>query len=132
MKSAVLRSLARLSVARQLFSLIVAAATLALLCSLSQPGFAQATSGTLTGQVTDPTGAVIPNANITITDTQHGTSVTTTTNGQGLFTRTQLPNSTYNVSVNATGFQPTQQNNVVVQVDRETRINVSMALGGAS
>ncbi len=132
MKSAVPRSLARLSVTRPPFTLLVAVATLALLCSYAPSAFAQATSGTLTGQVTDPTGAVIPNANITITDTLHGTSVTTTTNGQGLFTRTQLPNSTYNVSVNAQGFQPTQQNNIVVQVDRETRINVTLALGGAS
>lgn len=105
-------------------------AILSLLSLLSSKAWSQATSGTLTGQVTDPTGAVIPNATVTITDTQHGSSVTTTTNAEGLFTRTQLANSTYNVGVSATGFQPTQQNNIVVDVDRETRINVTMQLGG--
>jgi outer membrane receptor protein involved in Fe transport len=114
----------------RLFFTLIAIATLAF---VSTPAaFAQATSGTLTGQVTDPSGAVVPNATVTITDTQHGSSVTTTTNPQGLFTRTQLANSTYNVSVSATGFQPTQQNNVVVDVDRETRINVTLQLGAAS
>src|SRR5206468_3085661 len=113
--------------------LLVALVTLTIFAFLSAPqGFAQATSGTLTGQVIDPSGAVIPNASVTITDVQHGSAVTTTTNGQGLFTRTQLANGTYNVSVSAQGFQPVQQNNIVVDVDRETRINVTLQLGGAS
>jgi hypothetical protein len=68
---------------------------------------------------------------VTITDTQHGTSFTVTTNGEGFFTRTQLANSTYNVRVSATGFKPTQQN-IVVDVDREMRINVTMQVGEAS
>ena len=111
---------------------VVVLVSLVFVSILSKNAPAQATSGTLTGVVTDPTGAVIPNAQVKITDTQHGSSVTATTNGDGLFTRTQLANSTYNVSVNAQGFQPTQQNNIVVDVDRETRINVTMQLGSAS
>src|SRR3954447_25722834 len=114
----------------RLFFAVIALTTLAFWSSPA--AIAQATSGTLTGQVTDPSGAVVPNATVTITDTQHGSSVTTTTNPQGLFTRTQLANSTYNVSISATGFQPTQQNNVVVDVDRETRINVTMQVGSTS
>lgn len=111
---------------------VVVLVSLVFVSILSKNALAQATSGTLTGVVTDPTGAVIPNAQVKITDTQHGSSVTAMTNGDGLFTRTQLANSTYNVSVNAQGFQPTQQNNIVVDVDRETRINVTMQLGSAS
>ena len=101
----------------------------ALLLTMSATASAQATSGTLTGVVTDPTGAVIPNAKVVIDDTQHGSSVTTTTNGEGLFTRTQLANSTYNVQVSAAGFQTTQQNAITVNVDRETRINVTLQPG---
>jgi hypothetical protein len=100
--------------------------TAALFSFAAPTAWSQATSGTLTGQVTDPTGAVIPNAAVKITDTQHNSSVTTKTNAEGLFTRTQLANGSYNVIVSATGFQPTQQNNIVVDVDRETRINVQM------
>lgn len=71
--------------------------TAALLSFAAPTAWSQATSGTLTGQVTDPTGAVIPNATVKITDTQHNSSVTTNTNAEGLFTRTQLANGTYNV-----------------------------------
>jgi outer membrane receptor protein involved in Fe transport len=104
-------------------------ALVATLFIISSNGWAQATSGTLTGEVTDPSGAVIPNATVTISDVQRGSSVTTTSNAQGLFTRTQLANGLYNVSVAASGFNTSQQNNVVVNVDRETRINVSLQPG---
>src|ERR1041385_5147893 len=81
---------------------LFAASTLSIfLYNVSGIAVAQATSGTLTGVVTDPTGAVIPNAAVTITDTQHGSSVSTTTNAAGIFSRTQLANSTYNVSISA-------------------------------
>ena len=72
-------------------TIIALASLLALSCKTAS---AQATSGTLTGIVTDPSGAVVANATVTINDTQHGTSVSTTTNWQGLFTRTQLANGT--------------------------------------
>src|SRR4051794_33054719 len=47
---------------------------------ISSTAMAQATSGTLTGVVTDPSGAVVPNASVTITDADRGSSVNTTTN----------------------------------------------------
>jgi outer membrane receptor protein involved in Fe transport len=100
-----------------------------LLFAMSIAAGAQATSGTMTGVVTDPSGAVIPNATITIEDTQHGSSVTTNTNGEGLFTRTQLANSTYNVTVEAPGFETTQQNGIIVNIDRETRVNITVKPG---
>src|SRR5215467_2144220 len=113
-------------------SLSFAILTVSLLLLIAQVVWSQATSGTLTGQVLDPTGAVIPDASVTVTDTQHGTSLTVATNGEGLFTRTQLANSTYNIKVSATGFKPTQQDNIVVEVDRETRISITMQVGQAS
>ena len=109
--------------------LLSAVAVIALLLTFSGTAAAQATSGTMTGVVTDPSGAVVPNANVVITDTQHGSSVTTTTNAEGLFTRTQLANSTYNVKISASGFQTTQQNGITVNIDRETRINVTLKPG---
>src|SRR5262245_16305513 len=93
--------------------------------------FAQATTGTITGVVTDSTGAVIPNANVTIQDLDRGASVDTTTNDQGLFTRTQLANGRYSVNVAAQGFKGSKQNNIIVNVDRETRIDVTLQPGEA-
>src|SRR5690242_6830770 len=104
-------------------------AVIALLLTTCGTAAAQATSGTMTGVVTDPSGAVVPNANVVITDTQHGSSVTTTTNAEGLFTRTQLANSTYDVKVSASGFQTVQQNGITVNIDRETRINITLRPG---
>lgn len=109
--------------------LLYAFLVVALLFTMSGIAAAQATSGTLTGVITDPTGALVPNANVVITDTQHGSSVTTTTNAQGFFTRTQLANSTYNLQISAPGFQTTQQNGIVVNIDRETRVDVTLQTG---
>src|SRR5215831_18549950 len=62
--------------------------TVALVFLIAPTAWSQATSGTLTGQIVDPTGAVIPGASVTVTDTRHGTSFTVITSGEGLFTRT--------------------------------------------
>jgi hypothetical protein len=121
-----------LSLLRQLFQFAVKLFGAALLSGLCAIGaHAQATSGTITGVVSDATGAVIPNATVTINDMDRGSSVTTTTNDQGLFTRTQLANGRYSLSVAASGFKVTQQDNVVVNVDRETRIDVTLQPGPA-
>jgi hypothetical protein len=52
--------------------------------------FSQAMSGTVIGTVLDPTGAVVPNAGITISDTARGVSFKTTSNESGNYTLTQL------------------------------------------
>ncbi len=112
-----------------LLTTVAAILSMGLIFSASQNALAQATSGTLTGLVTDPTGAVVPNATVTITDTQRGSSITTTTNPQGMFSRTQLANGIYEVKVDAQGFKTTQQNGIAVNVDRETRITVPLQTG---
>jgi len=105
----------------------IAVLFLSVVCSPA--AMAQATSGTLTGLVTDPSGAVVPNATVTITDANRGSSVTTTTNEQGLFSRTQLANGTYDLRITAQGFKATDQKGIVVNIDRETKINVAMQPG---
>src|SRR5882757_6218862 len=64
----------------------------------------QATSGTITGNITDESGASVPNATITITDADRGTQFTTTSNDQGLFLKAQLPNGRYTIRIEAPGF----------------------------
>ncbi len=110
-------------------STLIVVLTCALLLITPTRGLAQATSGTLSGTVTDPSGAVIPNASVTITDADRGSSVTTTTNADGFFTRTQLPNGRYNVRVTANGFKTAEQSNLIVNIDRETRTSISLQPG---
>src|SRR5512146_1548001 len=115
--------------ARLNLSTLILAIVCALLLFTPTRSFAQATSGTLSGTVTDPSGAVIPNATVTITDADRGSSLTTTTNGDGFFSRTQLANGRYNVRVTASGFKTAEQTNIIVNIDRETRTNISLQPG---
>jgi outer membrane receptor protein involved in Fe transport len=110
-------------------STLIFVLSFALVLIIPSRGFAQATSGTLSGTITDPSGAVIPNANVTITDADRGTTLTTTTNAEGFFTRTQLPNGRYNVKITANGFKTAQQNDLIVNIDRETKTSIRLEPG---
>src|SRR6185437_12084551 len=67
--------------------------------------FAQAVNATLLGTVTDASGASIPNATITITETNTGVSRTAKTNESGNYTVPDLPPGEYSVTVESTGFK---------------------------
>src|ERR1051325_6286504 len=84
--------------------------------------------GTLRGTVTDPAGAVIPNAAVKVTDQSTGLSRDLTTDGEGNFEVTALKAGTYKVTVTATGFKTTEVDAVIKgsDVDRKsTRLNSS-------
>lgn len=112
--------------------LVVSVLLLFVLCLFSSSRlWAQATSGSVAGTISDPTGAVVPNANVTITDEQRGVSFQVMSNGSGWYVRNQLPNGVYDIHVQAQGFKAVDQKNVVVNIDRETRNDITMALGNA-
>ena len=96
---------------------------------LLQSAFGQATSGTITGNITDESGASVPNATVTITDADRGTQFTTTSNDQGLFLKAQVPNGRYTIRIEAPGFAPNEQQGVVVSVDQETRVYAKLKPG---
>jgi hypothetical protein len=75
---------------------------------------AQAVFGTIVGTVTDPTGAVIPNATIIVTDPSKGTSQTVQSNGSGNYTVSRLIPDTYTVKASAQGFTAAETDNVIV------------------
>ncbi len=66
---------------------------------------AQVTTGNIIGTVTDPQGAGVPNATVTVTDVAKGTTDTAKTNESGNFTVTHLIPDTYTVRVEAPGFK---------------------------
>lgn len=74
-----------------------------------QNAVSQTTSGTISGVISDPNGAVLPRAAVTITQTQRNVTQTGVTNDQGSFRFLQLPPGTYNLSVKAPGFRTYQQ-----------------------
>ena len=92
------------------------------------PAEAQVLTGTLTGTISDPTDAVVPNVTVTATDTGSGRVYTEKTNSSGVYTFTNLPNSNYKISASAGGFAKTEVENIRVDVSQTARINVKLEL----
>ncbi|MGB6870857.1 MAG: carboxypeptidase-like regulatory domain-containing protein [Acidobacteriaceae bacterium] len=112
--------------------LITAIATVLWLCSAAPHAFSQATNtGTLVGQVTDPSGAVVADAQLTVTDAAAGTTLTATTNASGGFALTTVPPGTYTLTVTKSGFSVARIQGVVVGVGQQTTQPVKLSVGGS-
>src|SRR5215471_4486339 len=90
------------------------------------------TSADLTGTVTDPTGAGVPNAKITVTDSEKGVERTAVTDEHGLYRVSGLPPATYKVSVEHTGFQTEVATSVVLTVGQTLVFDFRLKLSGLS
>lgn len=99
---------------------------------LANSAFAQVLYGTLTGNVTDPAGAAIPNAHVTATEVQTSVVRNADTNEVGKYLFTNLLPGTYKVTVAAPGFQSTGQAGLVLQANGTVRADLQMAVGTAS
>jgi hypothetical protein len=93
---------------------------------------AQAVFGTIVGTVTDPTGAVIPNATIIVTDPSKGTSQTVQSNGSGNYTVSRLIPDTYTVKASAQGFTAAETDNVIVSADGTQQVNLVFQPAGSA
>ena len=93
--------------------------------------FGQAVYGNIVGTVTDQSGAAVPNAKVTITDTGRGVSVNTTTNESGNFTQRFLIVGRYQVRVEVQGFKVAVQE-VGVSVDQEVSLDIKLQPGQVS
>jgi outer membrane receptor protein involved in Fe transport len=97
-----------------------------------RPAFSQAVYGSIFGTVTDNTGAVVPNATITVTDIAKGVSVTTQTNASGQYTMQHLIPDTYQVQVEVTGFQKATVDGIIVYADTSPKVDVQLTVGTVS
>ena len=98
-----------------------------LLLSLSL--FAQGNLGRVLGTVTDQTGAVLPGATVSVIDTQRGLARSLITDGAGEYNAPQLIPGTYTVRVEAKGFKTLDRQNVVIEVGKEVRIDLTPQTG---
>jgi hypothetical protein len=106
---------------------------LAAICALSLvPAGAQVTAASLSGSVTDPSGAALPNATVTALNTGTGASQTATTTGEGTFTFTTLPPGTYRVTVAETGFATKVQEGLQLTVSQSATLNTVLTVGAQS
>src|SRR5579862_2274570 len=85
-------------------------------------------SGDIVGTITDPSGAAIPKAKVTATDTAKGLSRTTFTDDHGEYRLSGLTPSTYDVTAEAQGFQSATEHNVVLTVGQTVLIDLHLAL----
>lgn len=91
----------------------------------------QAVYGNIVGTVVDQSGAGVPNAKVTITDTSRAVSFPVTTNDSGFFTQRFLIVGRYQVRVEAEGFRAYVQT-VSVSVDQETSLDIKLQIGAMS
>ncbi len=94
--------------------------------------WAQTDRGTITGSVTDPSGAVIVGAKVTATNTATRASTETITTSTGKYTVPLLRPGTYEVTVEQTGFKKYIQTGVIVEVGQTVRVDAPMQLGEAT
>src|SRR5712692_2758124 len=98
-----------------------------LLCTT--PLLAQTFRGTILGTVTDPQGAVISGAKVTVRNVNTGLERTTQTSADGSYAVPELPIGTYTVTVSQSGFQTSSITNVAVDVAAEKRVDVTLKTG---
>src|SRR5215472_9195931 len=89
-------------------------------------------SATLTGTVTDSTGAAIPGAKIALRSTEHGIDRTTSSNAQGEWALPAVPPGAYDLTVNATGFKKYEARGVILRVAQKARVDIAMQVGAAT
>jgi hypothetical protein len=102
-----------------------------LVVTLCAAAWAQDTAS-LTGTVTDSSGAAIPNAQVAINSAEHGISRKAASNSSGDFLFASLPIGSYDVTVSATGFKKYEAKGVVLNVGEKARVNVALEVGAAS
>jgi hypothetical protein len=103
-----------------------------LLIAAAASAYGQTAAGTLTGIVTDPTGAVIANVPVTATHVDTGTRVIGTTSQTGNYSILQMPVGRYVVTVSQTGFKSFRQENVTIAAAQTLRIDITMEVGATS
>ncbi len=110
------------------FARILSAALVVIACTVA--AFAQATTGNVRGVVTDPNGAVVKGADVTITKASTGIATTTTTTDQGEFVFNNLPvGDDYTINIKAANFKALSLTNVKVSLNQITDVPAQLQVG---
>jgi outer membrane receptor protein involved in Fe transport len=99
---------------------------------LTPAGFAQVDQGTITGIVQDSTGAIVPGADIILTDTDTGLVLKGRADTNGIYTFSPIKIGNYTVSASAKGFETTTQENVHLDVQQRLNVNLTLKPGSVS
>jgi len=106
---------------------------LSFILGMSAIAFGQSTTtGAIGGVVTNPNKEVVPNAGVTVRNTETNKEDTATSDDQGRFKVAGLQPGNYSVTINGTGFSPYTQEKVTVEIGRETSLNAALSIGPVS
>src|SRR6202047_746594 len=99
---------------------------------LTSAALGQTVTGSITGQVTDPSGAVIVGANVTAVNVGTSVKTVTQTNASGVYTIRFLPIGTYTVTIEAKGFATQKISLFTLEIDQTAKIDASLTIGSAT
>jgi len=102
---------------------------IAVCCASASPSWAQTSTGTITGSITDPTGAAIAGAKVQITNTGTNGLSEAISNAEGIYTAPLLPPGSYGVHVEANGFKSFSQTGIILQIQQQAQVNVVLQVG---
>lgn len=100
--------------------------------TIPSPLSAQTVTGSVGGTVTDPTGAVVPNAQVVAHNVATGVDAQATTNGAGVYNIRFLPIGRYEVTVQAQGFATQKLPAFALEVDQTVKFDAHLQAGGAT
>ena len=109
--------------------LVVGVAALLL---LALPVLAQNNTGIISGRVTDPSGAVIPDAQITVTHIETNVDAVSATNSDGLFRVPSLLNGAYKVAITAAGFKKQVRDGLTLRIGENLNVDIRLEVGSVS
>lgn len=108
---------------------LLVALSLLFVSLVNQPCKAQVLFGSIVGSVTDSTGAVVPNATVTVTETRTGASREVAANGVGNYIISTVPAGVYTVTVSAPKFATFSTSNIAVTINTTVRVDAALQVG---
>src|ERR1035438_3427784 len=127
----------RMALDRNVVSWVKALGCITLVCFCflliqSQSAFGQVDEGAISGTVQDTSGAVVPNASVTLLNTDQGITLETKSGGNGEYSFSPVRIGHYTVTVTAKGFSKTAQQNLTVNIAQHLMVNVQLKPGAAT
>jgi hypothetical protein len=103
-----------------------------LLVAVTVPVWSQGSVGTLNGTILDPENAVVPGAAVILVNVATGEEHKTTSTSAGAYTLPYVPSGTYRLRVSASGFRPSEADNIVLHVAQTLTVNITLEIGQVS
>ena len=127
-----LRLSLRPSISNTTYSALFAAVLAALSFLFTGSGLAQTDQGAITGIVKDSSGAVIPNAQVTVTNVDTGLALEAKSNRSGVFVFSPLKIGNYTLSASSQGFETVTRENLHLDIQQRLNVNMTLPLGAVS